>query len=250
MDLRRVRTFVTVADLGTVSRAALHLRVAQPALSRQISELEQELGLKLFDRVGRRLKLTSDGEQLLGDCRGLLNVVSAVARPGAAPRRHRLTKRGGRPAEPRKHISGFSTPVREALSQRPGEAGGRGRPQIAGDARARRYPPRPGRCKRGSGRRPALREPVSRISRCASRRSSAATSCRGQYDRYWGSSVISVAFTKSRFHTTPVVRCRLSHGRSEAKHPVRKRRPTCLGRDGRSRTRRSRFPIDSSNWKS
>jgi DNA-binding transcriptional LysR family regulator len=79
MDLRRARTFVTVADLGTVSAAALHLRIAQPALSRQISDLEHELGLKLFDRAGRRLLLTSDGEQLLGDCRGLLNYASAVA---------------------------------------------------------------------------------------------------------------------------------------------------------------------------
>jgi DNA-binding transcriptional LysR family regulator len=78
MDLRRARTFVTVADLGTVSAAAQQLRITQPALSRQISDLEQELGLKLFDRAGRRLLLTSDGEQLLGDCRGLLNYASAV----------------------------------------------------------------------------------------------------------------------------------------------------------------------------
>jgi DNA-binding transcriptional LysR family regulator len=78
MDLRRARTFVTVADLGTVSAAAQQLRIAQPALSRQISDLEHELGLKLFDRAGRRLLLTSDGEQLLDDCRGLLNLASAV----------------------------------------------------------------------------------------------------------------------------------------------------------------------------
>jgi len=78
MDLRRTRTFVTVAELGTVSKAALHLRIAQPALSRQISDLEQELGLKLFDRVGRRLLLTSAGEQLLADCRALLNYASAL----------------------------------------------------------------------------------------------------------------------------------------------------------------------------
>lgn len=78
MDLRRARTFVAVAELGTVSKAALRLRVAQPALSRQIGDLEQELGFKLFDRVGRRLLLTGEGEQLLGDCRGLLNYASAV----------------------------------------------------------------------------------------------------------------------------------------------------------------------------
>lgn len=78
MDLRRTRTFVTVAELGTVSKAALQLRIAQPALSRQIVDLEREFGLKLFDRVGRRLLLTSDGEQLLSDCRGLLNHASAL----------------------------------------------------------------------------------------------------------------------------------------------------------------------------
>lgn len=78
MDLRHARTFVTVAELGTVSRAALRLRIAQPALSRQISALEQELGLKLFDRVGRGLVLTGEGEQLLGDCRDLLNCANAV----------------------------------------------------------------------------------------------------------------------------------------------------------------------------
>jgi DNA-binding transcriptional LysR family regulator len=78
MDLRHVRTFVAVAELGTVSAAALRLRVAQPALSRHISDLEADLGYKLFDRLGRRLVLTSEGEQLLSDCRGLLNHATAV----------------------------------------------------------------------------------------------------------------------------------------------------------------------------
>jgi DNA-binding transcriptional LysR family regulator len=78
MDLRHARTFVTVAELGTVSKAAARLHTAQPALSRQISNLEQELGLKLFDRVGRRLVLTGEGDQLLGDCRILLSYANAV----------------------------------------------------------------------------------------------------------------------------------------------------------------------------
>ena len=78
MDLRHARTFVTVAELGTVSKAAVRLRTAQPALSRQISNLEQELGLKLFDRIGSRLVLTSEGEQLLCDCRVLLNGATAI----------------------------------------------------------------------------------------------------------------------------------------------------------------------------
>src|SRR5262245_19017325 len=88
MDLRHARTFVTVAELGTVSKAALRLRIAQPALSRQIVNLEQELGLKLFDRVGGRLLLTGEGEQLLNDCRVLLNYA------GALGERARLLRRG------------------------------------------------------------------------------------------------------------------------------------------------------------
>ena len=78
MDLRHARTFVTVAELGTVSKAAVRLHIAQPALSRQIGNLEQELGFRLFDRVGRRLVLTGEGEQLLDDCRSLLNCASAL----------------------------------------------------------------------------------------------------------------------------------------------------------------------------
>src|SRR4029077_6101629 len=78
MDLRHARTFVTVAELGTVSKAALRLRIAQPALSRQIIDFEKELGLRLFRRVGRRLLLTGEGEQLLAGCRVLLNSASAV----------------------------------------------------------------------------------------------------------------------------------------------------------------------------
>ena len=78
MDLRHARTFVSVVELGTVSKAALHLRVAQPALSKQISDLERELGLKLFDRIGRRLLLTGEGEQLLADCRNFVNYAEAI----------------------------------------------------------------------------------------------------------------------------------------------------------------------------
>lgn len=78
MDIRHARTFVTVAELGTVSRAAQHLRIAQPALSRQVRDLEEALGIRLFDRVGRRLMLTGEGEQLLGDCRALLGCATAL----------------------------------------------------------------------------------------------------------------------------------------------------------------------------
>lgn len=79
MDLRQLRTFVAVADHRTVSAAAERLRIAQPALSRQIRALEDELDVKLFERVRRRLVLTSDGEQLLAECRTILAAVTSLA---------------------------------------------------------------------------------------------------------------------------------------------------------------------------
>lgn len=88
MDFRHLRTFVTVAEQGTVSRAALRLRVAQPALSRQISALEAALGITLFDRVRRRLVMTAHGEQLLADCRNILGAVESLSE------RARLLRRG------------------------------------------------------------------------------------------------------------------------------------------------------------
>jgi DNA-binding transcriptional LysR family regulator len=78
MDLKRLRTFVTVAEQGTVSKAALALRITQPALSRQIGDLQQDLGLKLFRRSGRCLVLTREGEQLLGDCRTVLSIADSL----------------------------------------------------------------------------------------------------------------------------------------------------------------------------
>src|SRR3954454_2782924 len=88
MDLKRLRTFVAVADLGTVSKAALHQRISQSALSRQIADLEYECGFKLFDRIGRRLFLTTRGEQPLADCRGVLGQIGWLAE------RMELLKRG------------------------------------------------------------------------------------------------------------------------------------------------------------
>jgi len=78
MKLRHIKTFVTVAEEGTVSKAALRLRIAQPALSRQISDFEDELGLQLFDRLRRRLVLTGEGERLLADCRSILAATEAL----------------------------------------------------------------------------------------------------------------------------------------------------------------------------
>jgi DNA-binding transcriptional LysR family regulator len=78
MDLRLLRTFITIAEQGTVSNAATRLRITQPALSRRMQDLQRELGLRLFDHVGRRLVLTSAGEQMLSECRSLLGHADAL----------------------------------------------------------------------------------------------------------------------------------------------------------------------------
>jgi DNA-binding transcriptional LysR family regulator len=87
MDLRQLRTFITVAEQGTVSGAAVRLHIAQPALSRQIGALEDALGVKLFDRVRSRLVLTGEGEQLLNDCRTVLGAVDALTEHAGRLRR-------------------------------------------------------------------------------------------------------------------------------------------------------------------
>ena len=72
MELRHLRAFVAIVEAGGVARAAARLNVSQPALSRQVLALEVDLGLRLFDRIGRRLRLTAPGEDLLLLSRRLL----------------------------------------------------------------------------------------------------------------------------------------------------------------------------------
>ena len=64
MDLSQFRTLIQVAELGSLSKAADRLRIAQPALSRQIKLLEEELGARLFDRHGRGMVLTDAGREV------------------------------------------------------------------------------------------------------------------------------------------------------------------------------------------
>ena len=72
MNLRFLRTFVTTVDCGGLGRACARLNLSQPAASRQIHALEDELGVALFQQIGRRLQLTSEGEDLLRQSRRLL----------------------------------------------------------------------------------------------------------------------------------------------------------------------------------
>src|SRR3954464_4940005 len=72
MKLLHLRAFAAIVDAGGLAKAATRLHVSQPALSRQIQALEADLGVSLFDRVGRRVQLTSQGGDLLLRSRRLL----------------------------------------------------------------------------------------------------------------------------------------------------------------------------------
>ena len=74
MELRHLRYFVAVADALSFTRAATALRLAQPSLTRQIHNLEEELGVRLFDRGRNQVSLTDEGRSFLADARRLLSL--------------------------------------------------------------------------------------------------------------------------------------------------------------------------------
>ena len=72
MELRHLRYFVAAAEEENVSRAALKLNVSQPGISRQIHDLEEEIGFQLFERSAKALRLTSAGKIFLTEARAVL----------------------------------------------------------------------------------------------------------------------------------------------------------------------------------
>jgi DNA-binding transcriptional LysR family regulator len=86
MELRHLRYFVAVADTGAFSRAAVRLHITQPALWRQVHALETELGVRLFERAGRRVRLTREGEGLLLRSRELLSAAEQLGQHAHALR--------------------------------------------------------------------------------------------------------------------------------------------------------------------
>jgi len=72
VELRHLKYFVSVAEERNFNRAAARLRVSQPAVSRQIADLENELGVPLFVRSGHGVALTAEGEVMLDHARAVL----------------------------------------------------------------------------------------------------------------------------------------------------------------------------------
>lgn len=83
MDLRNLTTFIQVAELSSFTRAAEKLGYSQPTVSFQIKQLESELGVQLFERVGHTVSLTADGREALSRaqliCRLSDEMIGAVA---------------------------------------------------------------------------------------------------------------------------------------------------------------------------
>jgi DNA-binding transcriptional LysR family regulator len=106
VELRHVRYFVAVAEMENVSRAALKLHLSQPALSRQIRDLEDELEFSLLERTAKSVRLTDTGRAFLDNARALLqNADEAVTKARAVAR-----------AEPTEFHVGYSpTPTVEIL---------------------------------------------------------------------------------------------------------------------------------------
>jgi LysR family transcriptional regulator, hydrogen peroxide-inducible genes activator len=78
MELHQLRYFCAVADSGSFSRAAEHCHVSQPSLSQQILKLESELGTRLFDRLGRSVRLTEVGKTFLPRARAVLRELESA----------------------------------------------------------------------------------------------------------------------------------------------------------------------------
>jgi DNA-binding transcriptional LysR family regulator len=114
VELRHLRAFVTVVDAGGFGRAVSRLNVSQPALSRQIHALESGLGVRVFDRIGRRVQLTSEGEDMLRRARRLLADADSLGERARALKSGRtgIIRVGATPQAIETLLAGFLTRYR------------------------------------------------------------------------------------------------------------------------------------------
>lgn len=121
MDFRHLRYFVAVAEEGTFTRAARRLYIAQPALSKQIQDLEEEIGTRLLVRSARGAALTAPGAELLEHARAIIE--------REARARERIRGLAGAPGVPRagSAVLPFRAPLEGARGRAAKAAGERPR---------------------------------------------------------------------------------------------------------------------------
>src|SRR5215213_7880271 len=85
MDTHRLKYFLRIADEGSITRAAGVLGIAQPALSRQVRLLEEDLGVTLFRRTRRGVELTEEGERLRASTAGPLRLLDIAVQYAGSP---------------------------------------------------------------------------------------------------------------------------------------------------------------------
>lgn len=106
MDLRHLKYFLAVAEEQNIGRAATRLHISQPPLSRQIQQLEEELGVILLNRTPRGVELTQAGELLLEETRNILSIVEQATE---------RTQRAGQGKLGRLDVGIFGTAILHAI---------------------------------------------------------------------------------------------------------------------------------------
>lgn len=138
MEFHQLRYVCAIADTGNFSRAAERCQVAQPSLSQQVLKLEEDLGAKLFDRMGRSVRVTEAGRAFIPYARAILEQVD-VARSSVAAKNSDLRGSvavGAIPTVAPYLIAGVHRGFREKISRR--EAAHRGRDHLGPRRRAAR----------------------------------------------------------------------------------------------------------------
>lgn len=113
MELRLLRSFIAAAEDGNISKAAVRLNVTQPALSRQIKALEDDLGVRLLERGAHSISLTPAGELLLREGRALIESADLLERRVKSSAKAQTIRVGYSPSL----TAGILSPAMEAFSQ-------------------------------------------------------------------------------------------------------------------------------------